>query len=130
MGFDVVPYGPDQVGVEAAWLAAGGYHDHVALNTWESEGGTLPPPGDTGLYPGRLALAKAVKRVLDHGHVLSDTQDDGASVSVFLRDPDGNGLELYVDRPRERCTDERGKPFFERPRRFDPQDLLDELGSA
>jgi catechol 2,3-dioxygenase len=136
LGFDIVLYGPDEVGVDAAWLSAGGYHHHVALNTFESEGATPPPPGHTGLYhfavlyPDRLELAKAVKRVLDHGHSLGGTQDDGASVSVFLSDPDGNGLELYYDRPRERWTDERGKPFFERPRRFDPDDLLEDLGSA
>ena len=132
LGFDVVLYGPDEVGLQAAWLSAGGYHHHVALNTWESEGGTPPPPGHTGLYhfailyPNRRELAKAVKRVLDHGHTLTGTQDDGASESVFLRDPDGNGLELYYDRPREQWTDEQGKPFFTRPRRFDPEDKLNE----
>jgi catechol 2,3-dioxygenase len=136
LGFDIVLYGPEEVGVQAAWLSAGGYHHHVALNTFESEGATPPPPGHPGLYhfallyPDRLELAKAVKRVLDHGHALSGTQDDGASVSVFLSDPDGNGIELYYDRPKERWTDERGKPFFAWPRRFDPEDLLDELGSA
>ena len=136
LGLEVSMYGPQEAGVDAAWLSWGGYHHHVALNTFESEGGTPPPSGHTGLYhfailyPDRKELAKAVKRVLDHGHVLTGTQDDGASESVFLRDPDGNGLELYYDRPRELWTDEQGKPFFERPRRFDPEDLLAELGSA
>ncbi len=133
LGFDITMYGPDHVGVDAAWLSAGGYHHYVALNTFHSAGGTPPPPGHTGLYhfailyPNRKELAKAVKRVLDHGHALSGTQDSGASESVFLDDPDGNGIELYYDRPREMWTDEQGKPIFAMPRRFDPESLLDEL---
>ena len=126
-------YGPDEVGVDAAWLSAGGYHHYVALNTFHSAGGASPPAGHTGLYhfailyPNRRELAKAVKRVLDHGHALSGTQDSGASESVFLDDPDGNGIELYYDRPREMWTDEQGKPIFAMPQRFDPESLLDEL---
>jgi catechol 2,3-dioxygenase len=100
-------YGPDKVGVDAAWLSAGDYHHYIALNTFHSAGGIPPPPGHTSLYhfailyPSRRELAKAVKRVLDHGYTFTGTQDNGASESVFLRDPDGNGLELYYDRPRE-----------------------------
>ena len=133
LGFEITMYGPDEVGVDAAWLSAGGYHHYVALNTFHSAGGTPPPAGHTGLYhfailyPNRRELAKAVKRVLDHGHALSGTQDSGASESVFLDDPDGNGIELYYDRPREMWTDEQGKPIFAMPRRFDPESLLDEL---
>ena len=136
LGFDIAMYGPDKVGVDAAWLSAGGYHHYVALNTFHSAGGTPPPPGHTGhyhfaiLYPNRRELAKAVKRVLDHGHALTGTQDSGASESVFLRDPDGNGLEFYYDRPREQWTDEQGKPVFTMPLTFDPEDLLDELDST
>jgi catechol 2,3-dioxygenase len=105
--------------------------EHLPQRWWEA-----PPPGHTGLYhfailyPNRQELAKAVKRVLDHGHTLTGTQDSGPSESVFLRDPDGNGLELYYDRPREQWTDEHGKPFFTVPRTFDPEDLLEELGSG
>ena len=133
LGFEITMYGPDEVGVDAAWLSAGGYHHFVTLITFHSAGGTPPPAGHTGLYhfailyPNRRELAKAVKRVLDHGHALSGTQDSGASESVFLDDPDGNGIELYYDRPREMWTDEQGKPIFAMPRRFDPESLLDEL---
>ncbi len=133
LGFEIIMYGPDEVGVDAAWLSAGGYHHYIAVNTFHSAGGTPPPPGHTGLYhfailyPNRRELAKAVKRVLDHGHTLTGTQDSGASESVFLDDPDGNGIELYYDRPREMWTDEQGKPIFAMPRRFDPESLLDEL---
>jgi hypothetical protein len=82
----------------------GGYHHYIAVNTFHSAGGTPPPQGHTGLYhfailyPNRRELAKAVKRVLEHGHTFTGTQDSGPSESVFLRDPDGNGLELYYDR--------------------------------
>ena len=133
LGFEIAMYGPDEVGVDAAWLSAGGYHHYVALNTFHSAGGTPPPATHTGLYhfailyPNRRELAKAVKRVLDHSHALSGTQDSGASESVFLDDPDGNGIELYYDRPREMWTDEQGKPIFPMPRRFDPESLLDDL---
>jgi catechol 2,3-dioxygenase len=68
--------------------------------------------------------------VLDHGYTFTGTQDNGASESVFLRDPDGNGLELYYDRPRQQWTDEQSKPVFTMPWEFDPEDLLDELGST
>ena len=136
LGFDIAMYGPDKVGVDAAWLSAGDYHHYIALNTFHSAGGTPPPPGHTSLYhfailyPSRRELAKAVKRVLDYGYTFTGTQDSGTSESVFLRDPDGNGLELYYDRPREQWTDEQGKPVFTMPREFDPEDLLDELGST
>jgi catechol 2,3-dioxygenase len=89
----------------AAFLSAGGYHHHIGLNIWESRGGTPPPPGTTGLYhfailyPSRQALADAVKRVLDAGIRLEGAADHGVSEAIYLRDPDGNGLELYRDRP-------------------------------
>lgn len=134
LGFDITLYGPD-TGLDAASLSAGGYHHHIGLNTWDSAGGTPPPPGHTGLYhiailyPDRRELAKAVKRVLDHGHIFTGGQDDNLSESVYLSDPDGNGLELTYDRPRERWTDEQGKPIFEMPKKLNPEDLLEELGS-
>lgn len=90
----------------AAFLSAGGYHHHVALNTWESEGGAWPPPGATGLFhlairfPDRPSLAAAVTRVLRAGLPLEGAADHGVSESIYLRDPDGNGVELYRDRPR------------------------------
>lgn len=94
-------------GTQAAFLGAGGYHHHVGLNTWESRGGAPPPPGSTGLYhvafrfPDRPALAAAVRRVLAAGLPLDGAADHGVSEAVYLRDPDGNGVELYCDRPRE-----------------------------
>lgn len=96
-----------KVGPTAAFLSAGGYHHHVALNIWESRGGTPPPPGHTGLYhvaflyPDRATLGAAVARVLEAGVRLEGAADHGVSEAVYLRDPDGNGIELYRDRPRE-----------------------------
>ena len=95
-------------GSRAAFVAAGGYHHHIGLNTWESAGGPPPPPGTTGLYhvaivyPTRAALADALRRLAAAGHPLEGASDHGVSEALYLRDPDGNGLELYWDRPRER----------------------------
>lgn len=94
-------------GAEAAFLSAGDYHHHVGLNTWQSRGGRPPPPDSTGLfhfalrYPTRRALGTAVRRVLAHQVQLEGASDHGVSEAVYLRDPDGNGIELYWDRPRE-----------------------------
>jgi catechol 2,3-dioxygenase len=91
-----------------AMLAAGGYHHHVGMNTWDSLGGARPPLGTTGLHhhaivlPDRRSLAVAVKRVIDSGHQLTDAQDHGVSEAYYLDDPDGNGVELYIDRPSAR----------------------------
>ena len=93
-------------GAQAVFLSAGGYHHHIGLNTWESQGGSPPPPGTTGLYhvairfPGRKSLAEAVKRVLDAGIPLHGASDHGVSEAIYLADPDGNGVELYRDRPQ------------------------------
>src|SRR3954453_1117664 len=94
-------------GTQAAFLAAGGYHHHIGLNTWESLGGAAPPPGSTGLYhvairyPDRQTLAQAVKQVVDAGVALGGASDHGVSEAIYLRDPDENGIELYRDRPRD-----------------------------
>ncbi len=102
LGFQVT----QRVGDSAAFLSAGGYHHHLGLNTWESLGGTLPPPGTTGLYhhaivyPTRAALADALRRLLAAGVPLDGASDHGVSEALYLRDPDGNGVELYWDRPR------------------------------
>jgi catechol 2,3-dioxygenase len=96
-----------RVGRSAAFLSAGGYHHHLALNTWQSAGGSKPASGTTGLYyfgiryPTRNALADAVERVVDYGAVPTRASDHGVCVSVYFEDPDGNGIELYCDRPRE-----------------------------
>ncbi len=91
----------------AAFLGAGGYHHHIGLNTWESAGGTPPPPGHTGLYhsaflyPSRAALADALRRVTEAGIPIDGAADHGVSEAIYLRDPDNNGVELYRDRPPE-----------------------------
>jgi catechol 2,3-dioxygenase len=130
LGFDVMAYGPDLGVPGAAFLSAGGYHHHVGLNSWESAGGTPPPQGHTGLYhvaflyPDRRALGGAVQRLLDHGHPIDGAEDHGATVSVYLKDPDGNGIELYFDRPRHEWFDERGNPVL-KAEPFDPRELLE-----
>lgn len=94
-------------GTEAAFLAAGGYHHHIGLNTWTSRGGMPPPRGTSGLfhvailYPTRPLLADALKRVIAAGIPLDGASDHGVSEALYLRDPDDNGVELYWDRPRE-----------------------------
>jgi catechol 2,3-dioxygenase len=103
LGFEVT----QRMGEQAAFLSAGGYHHHIGLNTWESAGGSPPPPGSTGLYhvailyPTRASLADALRRVLGARIDLEGASDHGVSEAIYLRDPDGNGVELYWDRPRE-----------------------------
>ena len=88
----------------AAFVSAGGYHHHIGLNTWESAGGMPPPPGTTGLYhvairyPDRRTLADALRRVAGAGIPIDGASDHGVSEAIYLRDPDGNGVELYRDR--------------------------------
>jgi len=92
-------------GTQAAFVSAGGYHHHIGLNTWESAGGSPPPPGTTGLYhvailyPSRADLADALRRLQAAGISLDGASDHGVSEALYLRDPDGNGVELYWDRP-------------------------------
>lgn len=92
-------------GTQAAFVSAGGYHHHIGLNTWESAGGPPPPAGTTGLYhlailyPTRAALADALHRLDRAGIALDGASDHGVSEALYLRDPDGNGVELYWDRP-------------------------------
>ena len=103
LGFEVM----QRMGKSAAFLGAGDYHHHVGLNTWESRGGSPPPAGSTGLYhvafryPDRAALATAFRRLVELSIPLEGAADHGVSEALYLRDPDGNGVELYYDRPRE-----------------------------
>ena len=100
LGFEV----QQRYGDQAAFLSAGGYHHHLGLNTWDSRGGTPAPKGHTGLYhtaflyPNRAELADAVRRVVSAGYVIEGAADHGVSEAVYVSDPDGNGVELYVDR--------------------------------
>ena len=112
LGFEMQQlYGPD-----AAFISAGGYHHHIGLNTWESKGGSPPPPGTTGLfhtailYPTRVDLANVLKRLSISGVSLDGASDHGVSEALYLRDPDQNGVELYWDRPKaEWPKDAQGK---------------------
>jgi catechol 2,3-dioxygenase len=115
LGFNVIADGRP-LGLEAAFLAAGDYHHHIGLNTWESAGGEPPPPGHTGLYPDRHELSAAIRRLLDHGYAIDHGTDHAATVSVYLEDPDGNGVELYYDRPREAWFDADGRPILQAER--------------
>lgn len=102
LGFELT----QRYGQEAAFVAAGGYHHHIGLNTWESKGGSSPPRGTTGLYhvailyPARATLADALRRLEAAGVPLDGASDHGVSEALYLRDPDGNGLELYWDRDK------------------------------
>jgi len=103
LGFELT----SRYGDQAAFVSAGGYHHHIGLNTWESAGGEPPPRNSTGLYhvairyPDRPALANALRRVLEAGIPLTGASDHGVSEAIYLNDYDGNGVELYYDRPRD-----------------------------
>jgi catechol 2,3-dioxygenase len=130
LGFEL----QQRMGDEAAFLSAGGYHHHIGLNTWQSKGGSPPPPGTTGLfhfairYPDRRALANALKRVLDAGIPIG-ASDHAVSEAIYFEDPDGNGIEIYRDRPREewpRARDGDGVAMMTAP--LDIRGLLAEAG--
>jgi catechol 2,3-dioxygenase len=103
LGFELM----QRFGTQAAFISAGGYHHHIGLNTWESRGGSPPPRNATGLYhlailyPTRAQLADAFRRLLAAGIEIDGASDHGVSEAIYLRDPDGNGVELYRDRPKE-----------------------------
>jgi catechol 2,3-dioxygenase len=132
LGFEL----QQRFGAGAAFISAGGYHHHIGLNTWESLGGSPPPPGTTGLYhtailyPTRAQLGDALRRVLEAGVPLDGAADHGVSEALYLRDPDENGVELYWDRPRElwpRAPDGALAMFT---RRLDVGSLLREAHAA
>lgn len=103
LGFQLM----QRYGKGAAFISAGGYHHHIGLNTWQSLGGSPPPPNATGLfhlailYPDRPSLADALRRLLEAEVPIDGASDHGVSEAIYLRDPDGNGVELYRDYPRE-----------------------------
>jgi catechol 2,3-dioxygenase len=128
LGFEVM----QRIGRQAAFLSAGGYHHHIGLNTWESANGSPPSPGATGLYhvailyPTRAELAKALRRVLAAGIELEGASDHGVSEAIYLRDPDGNGVELYWDRPRKQWPRSGGGELAMFTRALDLDSLLAE----
>ncbi len=128
LGFEV----QQRMGNQAAFVSAGGYHHHIGLNTWESRGGQPPARGATGLYhlailyPTRAALADACRRVLAAGITLDGAADHGVSEALYLRDPDGNGVELYRDRPHEQWPRDRTGAIAMYTRALDVEALLAE----
>jgi catechol 2,3-dioxygenase len=128
LGFELT----QRYGQEAAFVSAGGYHHHIGLNTWESRGGPPPPPGTTGLYhaailyPTRAALADALRRLIRAGIPLQGASDHGVSEALYLSDPDGNGLELYWDRPEDQWPRTPDGKLAMYTRRLDLEGLLRE----
>src|SRR6267378_5183138 len=126
LGFELM----QRLSSQAAFISAGGYHHHIGLNTWESLGGSPPPPGTTGLYhlailyPTRRALADAVRRLIAAGIPLDGASDHGVSEALYLRDPDDNGLELYWDRPKEQWPRTPNGDLAMVTQRLDLRDLL------
>jgi catechol 2,3-dioxygenase len=128
LGFELMA----RMGDQAAFISAGGYHHHIGLNTWESRGGAPSPPGTTGLYhhailyPSRSALADSYRRLIDAGWPLTGASDHGVSEALYLDDPDGIGVELYHDRPRQEWprTDDGQMTMY--TRRLDLSGLLAE----
>jgi catechol 2,3-dioxygenase len=130
LGFEL----QQRLGDDAAFISAGGYHHHIGLNTWHSRGGPPPPPGTTGLfhtairYPTRRALADALRRLAEAGIQLSGASDHGVSEALYVDDPDGNGVELYWDRPREQWPRQPGgEELAMVTEPLDLRDLLAEL---
>ena len=127
LGFEVtMRYGKD-----AVFLSAGGYHHHIALNTWAGRGAPPPPPGTTGLYhfailyPDRASLAAALRRLIEQGVRLDGASDHGVSEALYLRDPDGNGVELYRDRPEGEWPRAPDGSLIMHTRPLDLEGLLD-----
>jgi catechol 2,3-dioxygenase len=126
LGFEVTQL----YGRQAAFLSAGGYHHHIGLNTWESLGGSPPPPGSTGLYhtailyPTRFDLADALRRLITAGLPLDGASDHGVSEALYLRDPDGNGVELYWDKPNDQWPYNSDGTLAMHTKRLDLDDLL------
>lgn len=130
LGFELT----QRMGRSAAFVSAGGYHHHIGLNTWESQGGSAPAPGTTGLYhvailyPTRAALGDALRRLQAAGIVLDGAADHGVSEALYLRDPDGNGLELYWDRPEDEWPRSAEGELAMYSRGLDLESLLAEVG--
>ncbi len=128
LGFHIT----QRYGDSAVFIAAGDYHHHIGLNTWESKGGSPPPQGSTGLYhtailyPTRSSLADALRRVMAAGIALDGASDHGVSEALYLRDPDQNGVELYWDKPPELWPVDAKGHLQMYSRRLDLDNLLTE----
>ena len=126
LGFELM----QRWGAQAAFISAGGYHHHIGLNTWESLGGSPPPPNATGsfhlaiLYPTRAQLADALRRLVAADIALNGASDHGVSEALYLRDPDENGVELYWDRPKEQWPHGTNGELAMFTRALDLDDLL------
>lgn len=130
LGFELTTtYGED-----AAFISAGGYHHHIGLNTWFSKNGSPPPKNSTGLfhvalkYPDRKDLAAILKRLIDNNYPLDGASDHGVSEAIYLNDPDGNGLELYWDKPKVKWPTKPDGSLDMYTKPLDVDDLLGELG--
>jgi len=129
LGFELT----QRYGEEVAFVSAGGYHHHIGLNTWESRDGSPPPKGATGLYhfailyPTRAALAEALRRLMQANISLEGASDHGVSEALYLSDPDGNGIELYWDRPKELWPRDENGQIEMSTRRLELSSLLGEL---
>jgi catechol 2,3-dioxygenase len=129
LGFELT----QRYGEEAAFVSAGGYHHYIGLNTWESRDGSPPPKGATGLYhfailyPTRAALADALRRLMQANISLEGASDHGVSEALYLSDPDGNGIELYWDRPKELWPRDENGQIEMSTRRLELSSLLGEL---
>ena len=129
LGFEVTA----RYGTSAVFLSAGGYHHHIALNTWAGRGATPPPEGHTGLYhhallyPTRKELARVLRRLVDAHYPMTGFADHGVSEAIYLNDPDGIGVELYADRPRDqwKVSNDGEVEMVSIP--LDTEDLLSEL---
>jgi len=129
LGFEISA----RYGDSAVFLSTGGYHHHIGLNTWVGRGATPPPKGHTGmyhvafLYPSRIELAKVFKKLMDNNYPLDGFADHGVSEAIYLRDPDDNGVELYVDRPRSEWKVDNDGMVEMVTEPLDVQSLIEEL---
>jgi len=129
LGFEIMT----RMGNSAAFLSAGGYHHHIGLNTWESENRNPPPPGSTGLYhfailvPNRKELAKVLTRLMNHNYSIEGLSDHGVSEAIYINDPDGNGIEIYADRPRNKWPKDAKGDIEMYTKRLDIKNLMKEL---
>ncbi|GAB3341550.1 VOC family protein [Marivirga atlantica] len=129
LGFEII----QRLGDQAAFISAGGYHHHIGLNTWQSKGAPPAPKHSTGLfhtaivYPDRKSLAQIFKRLQEANYPFTGAADHGVSEALYLDDPDGNGVELYVDRPKDEWPKTEDGEIDMYTRRLDINDLMSEL---